>query len=144
MLRTEMAAFVIRALFGETFSYTQAPYFTDVSVAHPYFKYIQKMRDLGITVGCTETSYCPDGQVSRGQMAAFLVRARLNVTQGTPFPHAPAAYFTDVASTHLFFPFVQKMKELGITSGCTATAYCPDQPVTRGQMSVFVNRAFLY
>jgi len=144
MLRTEMAAFIIRALFGESFSYTLTPYFTDVAVTHPYFRYIQKMRDQGITIGCTETTYCPDGQVSRGQMAAFLIRARLSVTQGTPFPHASGAYFNDVNSSHVFFPFVQKMKESGITSGCTATDYCPDNPVTRGQMSVFVNRAFLY
>ncbi len=144
MLRTEMAAFIIRALFGESFSYTPTPYFTDVPASHPYFKYIQKMRDQGITIGCTETTYCPDGQVSRGQMAAFLIRARLSVTQGTPFPHAPGAYFTDVPTSHLFFPFVQKMKETGITSGCTATSFCPENLVTRGQMSVFVNRAFLY
>ncbi|MBL8219605.1 MAG: S-layer homology domain-containing protein [Bryobacterales bacterium] len=144
MLRTEMAAFIIRALFGESFSYTLTPYFTDVAATHPYFRYIQKMRDQGITIGCTETTYCPNGQVSRGQMAAFLIRARLSVTQGTPFPHASGAYFNDVNSSHVFFPFVQKMKESGITSGCTATNYCPDNPVTRGQMSVFVNRAFLY
>lgn len=144
MVRTEMAAFIIRALFGESFSYTQSPYFTDVPANHPYFKYIQKMRDQGITVGCTATTYCPDGLVSRGQMAAFLVRARLGVTQGTPFPHAPAPYFTDVDPSHLFYSFIQKMKELGITSGCTTTSYCPENLVTRGQMSVFVNRSFLY
>jgi hypothetical protein len=32
------------------------------------------------------------------------------------------------------------MGQIGITSGCTATQYCPDDPVTRGQMAVFVMR----
>jgi hypothetical protein len=32
------------------------------------------------------------------------------------------------------------MKQFGITSGCTATTYCPDDPVTRGQMAVFIMR----
>jgi hypothetical protein len=38
---------------------------------------------------------------------------------------------------------VQKLRELGITIGCTATQYCPDVPITREQMAVFLTRAFL-
>jgi hypothetical protein len=41
------------------------------------------------------------------------------------------------------YSFIQKMRELAITSGCTATTYCPDNPTTRGQMAVFIIRAFL-
>ena len=33
------------------------------------------------------------------------------------------------------------MKQVGITSGCTATQYCPGDAVTRSQMAVFVMRA---
>jgi hypothetical protein len=32
------------------------------------------------------------------------------------------------------------MKQLGITAGCGPTTYCPDDPVTRGQMAVFIMR----
>lgn len=141
MLRTEMAAFIIRALFGESFTYPTAAYFTDVPANHTYFKYVQKLREQGITVGCTDTTYCPNDAVTRGQMAAFLMRARLGVTQGTPFPYALTPYFTDVPVTDVFFPYVQKMKELGITSGCQLTVYCNTDQNTRGQMAAFVNRA---
>lgn len=143
MTRSEMAAFIIRALFGESFPFSSAPYFEDVGPSHPYFAYVQKLREIGVTNGCTATAYCPDATVTRGQMAAFLVRARLDITSNESFPFSPAPLFQDVSTSNLFFPYIQKMKQLGITDGCTATKYCPDDTNTRGQMSVFVVRGLL-
>lgn len=140
MVRSEMAAFVIRALFGETFSFSQTPYFTDVPATHPKFAYIQKMRDLGITTGCGANAYCPDSPLSREQMAVFLVRARLGLSSTDTFLYQTAPYFSDMVASSVYFPFVQKMKEMGITAGCSATAYCGSDPNTRGQMAVFVTR----
>jgi len=42
-----------------------------------------------------------------------------------------------------FFDFINLLKQNGITSGCSATQFCGDAPVTRGQMAVFVIRALL-
>src|SRR5437867_3823709 len=39
-----------------------------------------------------------------------------------------------------YFPWIQKMKQFGSTTGCSPTTYCPDDPVTRGQMAVFIER----
>jgi len=140
--RGQMAAFIIRSLAGENFTYTQTPYFTDVPASNLFFRYIQKMRDLGITNGCSATLYCPDDAVMRGQMAAFMIRARFGITAGQTFPYPAAiAAFQDVPPASGFFPYVQKMKQLGITSGCTVNEYCPDAPTTRGQMAVFLIRA---
>jgi hypothetical protein len=75
-------------------------------------------------------------------MAAFLIRARLGLTAGEPFASPATPFFADVPANHPFFSSIQKMKELGITSGCTASQYCPDDPVSRGQMAVFLIRAF--
>jgi len=142
--RGEMAVFLVRALLRtNTFRFPETPYFTDVPSTHPLFAYIQKLRELGITAGCTATEYCPDLPVTRGQMAALIIRSKLNLQNTDVFPFAPTAAFTDVPTTHLFFPFVQKLKQLGITSGCTATAYCDTEPVTRAQMATFIVRAFL-
>jgi hypothetical protein len=141
--RGQMAVFIVRSIYrGDEFPYSVTPFFTDVPVTHPYFKWIQAMRGLGITTGCTAATYCPDDPVTRGQMAVFLIRGRLRIAAGTDFPFPAAAVFTDVPSTHPYFGPIQKMRELGITSGCTATAYCPDSPTTRGQMAVFLIRAF--
>jgi Divergent InlB B-repeat domain/S-layer homology domain/Putative binding domain, N-terminal len=141
--RGQMAVFIMRAVMGgDSFSFSQAPAFTDVAVSHPYFKYIQKMRELGITSGCSVTEYCPDAPVTRGQMAVFLIHARLNVAAGQSFPYPQSTYFQDVLNSHVYYSFIQKLRQLGITAGCSVTTYCPDAPATRGQMAVFVIRAF--
>ncbi|MBL8214482.1 MAG: S-layer homology domain-containing protein [Bryobacterales bacterium] len=142
MTRAEMAAFLVRALLGENFTSGSTPYFADVPAGHAAFRYIQKLKELGVTNGCTAATYCPDATVTRGQMAAFVVRAVLGVTATDLFPYTPSPYFTDIPSAHPFFAYIQKLRELGITTGCTATTYCGEDGNTRGQMAVFVTRAF--
>ena len=57
-------------------------------------------------------------------------------------PAPAAASFTDVPTNHDFFRFVEALYDAGITSGCgQAGKYCPDDPVTRGQMAVFLSRS---
>src|SRR6185437_350960 len=48
---------------------------------------------------------------------------------------------TPTGSEQIFYPYIQELKEIGITSGCTATSYCPQEAVTRSQMAVFLLRA---
>ncbi len=134
--RGEMAVFIITAMFGgQNFTYTQTPYFNDVPASNGFFKFIQKMKDLNITSGCGNGSYCPDDPVTRGEMAVFIIVARYG---STPYTYPTTPYFGDVPSNSAFFPFVQKMAQLGITSGCGNGNYCPDQSLTRGQMAVFI------
>ncbi len=156
--RGQMAVFIVRSILGTNdFTYTTTPYFTDVT-SDPtdpnysqFFKYIQKLKDLGITSGCTATTYCPNDTVSRGQMAVFIMRARYGV--GFAFNYTMTPYFTDVVASpefepdgsvnpdySQFFEYIQKMRDVGITSGCTATTYCPNDDVTRGQMALFIMR----
>ena len=153
--RDQMAAFIIRALYGESFSYTLTPYFTDVPSSDFFFKYIQKMKDEGITA--VTGTYSPGEVVTRDQMAAFLVRATqvnagqapegFTCTGGTVgvsercFLTTP--YFNDVPATEPFFEYIQKLYELKITIGCGAGVYCPSEDVTRDQMAAFLGRAFL-
>jgi hypothetical protein len=57
---------------------------------------------------------------------------------------APAtASFIDVPTSHGFFQFIEALRAAGITTGCSTTPplYCPDDPVTRGQMAVFLSKA---
>ncbi|MBL8214629.1 MAG: S-layer homology domain-containing protein, partial [Bryobacterales bacterium] len=140
--RAVMAELIIRARFGETFSFVTTPFFTDVPSTHPQFKYIQKMKELGITDGCTATTYCPGNPVTRGEMAVFLIRTRLGVLTPQQFTFGTTPLFTDTPASNIFFAYIQKMKELGITAGCTATTYCINDPNTLGQMAVFVIRSF--
>lgn len=141
--RGQMAVFVVRSLVGDSFTFPETPFFTDVPATHPFFKYVQKMRDLNITTGCGANTFCPDANVTRGEMAAFLVRGKLRALHGENFPSPDTAFFADVPGNHPFFKHIQKLRELGVTSGCTATTYCPDGLVTREQMAAFISRAFL-
>jgi hypothetical protein len=48
------------------------------------------------------------------------------------------ATFTDVPTTHPFFRFVEALVRAGVTGGCGAGTFCPDAPLTRGQMATFL------
>ncbi len=55
-----------------------APQFEDVPDGHIFSSDISWLADAGITKGCNPPSndrYCPDDNVTRGQMAAFMTRA---------------------------------------------------------------------
>jgi beta-N-acetylhexosaminidase len=47
--------------------------------------------------------------------------------------------FSDVPTSHPLFRFVEARARSGITSGCGAGNFCPDAPLTRGQMAVFLS-----
>ena len=86
-----------------------------------------------ITYGCTETRFCPRDPVARGQMASFIRRAM-------PLPDPRYDYFVDDnGSTHE--GAINRVAEAELTTGCTATRYCPQDSVTRAQMAAFLARA---
>jgi hypothetical protein len=72
-------------------------------------------------------------------MAVFIIRMRYGTAATPYYPSTP--YFTDVPANAFGFPSIQRMKYDGITSGCTATTYCPDNDVLRQDMAVFIIRA---
>jgi len=94
---------------------------------------IEKLYAAGITNGCGDGAYCPGVAMTRGQMAAFLVRA-------LGLPAAAPVGFTDTAGT-VFAADIDAIAAAGITSGCGGTKFCPEKMVTRGQMAAFLSRA---
>jgi hypothetical protein len=52
-----------------------------------------------------------------------------------------SATFGDVPTTHLFFRTIEALAASGITSGCGAGNFCPDQAVTRGEVAKFLANA---
>ncbi len=94
----------------------------------------------GITLGCNPPAndeYCPDDPVTRGQMAAFLDRF-LELTDdggGNRFVDDDGSVFEDA---------IARLAAAEITRGCNPPdndRFCPDDPVTRGQMAAFLVRA---
>jgi hypothetical protein len=103
---------------------------------------IEAIAAAGITKGCNppvNDLYCPAASVTRGQMAAFLVRALGLAGVGDD-------YFDDDAGS-VFEAQINSLAASGITKGCNPPdndEFCPDDPVTRGQMAAFLVRAYRY
>jgi len=73
--RDQMAVFLLRAKHGSSFSPPNATgVFGDVDLAHWAVLWIEQLAAEGITGGCGGGNYCPDAEVTRDQMAVFLVR----------------------------------------------------------------------
>jgi hypothetical protein len=49
--------------------------FNDVPTGHPQFQFIEALAASGITAGCGSGNYCPNANLTRGQMAVFLAKA---------------------------------------------------------------------
>ena len=97
------------------------------------------LAEEGITKGCTQdgTSFCPNDFVTRGQMAAFLVRF-LDLTD------SGAGDLFEDDDNSIFEDNIDKLATAGITRGCNPplnTDFCPLDRVTRGQMAAFLVRA---
>jgi hypothetical protein len=140
--REQMAVFLLRAREGGTFTpppCTTAP-FPDVPCSSPFAAWVQELVARGITAGCGGGLYCPTNPVTREQMAVFLLKTR----EGASFTPPPCtiASFADVPCTSPFAPWVQELVARGITAGCGGGLYCPTDPVTRGQMAVFLTKTF--
>lgn len=75
--RDQMAVFLLRAKYGASYVPPAATgVFADVPVSYWAAPWIEKLAADGITNGCATMplSYCPAGEVTRDQMAVFLVR----------------------------------------------------------------------
>jgi Tol biopolymer transport system component len=136
--RGQMAAFVVRAFGyaddggGDVFADDDGSVFE---------RDIDRLATAGVTRGCNppiNDNYCPEDQVTRGQMAAFLRRSLAAVL--TP---GPEVTFTDDDGS-VFESDVEWLGATGVTRGCNPPVndmFCPGQAVTRAQMAAFLHRA---
>ena len=77
VVRDQMAAFIIRGLGEFNPPTPSSQRFNDVPPSNAFYNFIDRMAVLQITLGCSSMPplYCPSDPVTRGAMAAFLVRA---------------------------------------------------------------------
>src|SRR5581483_5331758 len=112
---------------GLTFTVLQGAQFGDVPANHTFYTLIGKLSARGVTLGCGGGNYCPDTNVTREQMAAFIIRAL-----GDFNPPAPQSQrFADVPPSNTFYAFIEQMAVRQITLGCGGVNYCPTANVTR-------------
>jgi S-layer family protein len=113
--------------------------FTDVPGGNPFNRFIETLLHRGVTSGCSPTAYCPASSTTREQMAVFVLVAR----EGSGYvpPACATPMFNDVPATSPFCRWIEELARRTVVGGCGGGNYCPDNPVTREQMAVFVLRA---
>jgi plastocyanin len=151
--RAQMAVFLLKAEHGRDYAPPACTgVFADVECTpNPAFavNWIEQIYLEGITSGCGVNAlgqpiYCPDDPVTRAQMAVFL----LTDEHGPGYAPPPCTgIFEDVEClpTPAFaVDWIEALYIEGVTSGCELSPlqYCPDDPVSRGQMAVFLTRTF--
>jgi hypothetical protein len=112
--------------------------FPDVPVANPFYGFIENIFHNGITGGCGGGNYCPATSVNRAQMAVFLLKSEHGSTY---LPPPCTGVFGDVPCPSVFANWIEQLAAEGITGGCGGGNYCPNNPVTRAQMAVFLLKA---
>lgn len=142
--RGQMAVFLERGIHGS--SYTPPAVgpstgFNDVPTNYWSAAWIKQLAADGITGGCGSGNYCPDDPVTRAQMAVFLLRAKYGSSY-TPPTVGSISGFNDVATNYWAAAWIKQLAAEGITGGCGTGVYCPESPVTRAQMAVFLVRTF--
>jgi YDG domain/MBG domain (YGX type)/S-layer homology domain len=116
--------------------------FIDVPTSHWAWMYIERLYAAGITGGCgtSPLRYCPDGNVTRAEMAVFLLRGIHGSSYAPPAVGASTG-FGDVSTSYWAAAWIKQLAVEGITAGCGSGNYCPGNPVTRAEMAVFLLRA---
>jgi len=77
----------------------------------------------------------PDGSTAISQI---IIGYRLQVSAAPALPT-----FTDVPTNSIYYQFIEALAAAGITGGCNQVPlqYCPDRPITRAEMAVFLAKA---
>jgi hypothetical protein len=99
----------------------------------------------GVSSGTSATTYGPSGNVSRAQMATFIMQ-KLDLVEGFERPADAPAAFTDVDETNDHFDNINDAAALDIVNGFESDTnddgetpdYQPSGLVTRGQMATFI------
>ena len=120
----------------------QLPSFEDVPATYWAWSFVERLYEAGITGGCATNPlrYCPEGTVTRAQMAVFLLRGIHNAAYNPPSAGSSTG-FADVPLAYWAASWIKQLATEGITGGCGSGAYCPEAPVTRAQMAIFLLRS---
>jgi subtilisin family serine protease len=140
--RAQMAVFILRAVHGAAYKPPAASgtLFSDVPPGTFLGDWIERFAVEGFTTGCGGGKFCPEEALNRAAAAVFLLRGK-HGTSYTP-PAASGTVFDDVPPGAFLGSWIEQLAAEGITGGCGGGNFCPGSPVTRGEMSAFLRRAF--
>jgi hypothetical protein len=141
--REQMSVFVLVAKEGAGYTppACTTPVFADVPANSAFCRFIEELARRGVTSGCGGGNYCPTASVTREQMSVFVLRT-LDPTLNPPACVQGSEMFGDVPFDNAFCRWIEELVRRQVTGGCGGGNYCPFDPVTREQMSVFLTVTF--
>lgn len=89
--------------------------------------------------GVSETSFSPDGSMTRGMFVTVLGRYAGIDPEDYLDWYLPGLY-QDVPAESYYAPYINWASRFGITNGTAAGKFSPDEPVTREQMATLIGR----
>lgn len=111
-----------------------APSFSDVPPGHPAYTAISWVSARGYVEPCGSQLFCPDLFALRGRAANNIVAMKYGVAQG----YSQTPCFTDVGSSHPFFPAVQKLCSAGIIAGTGNGTFRPNDGLTAAEAAAML------
>jgi hypothetical protein len=114
--------------------------FVDVPPSSGFYRFIETIVHKNVTGGCSMTAYCPLNSTTRAQMAVFVLVSKEPPGYSPPACVAGSEVFADVPASSGFCRWIEELARRGVVAGCGGGNYCPNNPVTREQMAVFVLR----
>lgn len=139
--RAQMAVFLERGIHGSDYIPPNVPSTFGDTASNWAKNWIEALKNDGITGGCGGGNYCPESPVTRAQMAIFLLRAKYGASYAPPSVDGFTG-FNDVPTGHWAAAWIKQLATEGITGGCGTNNYCPEDPVNRAQMAIFLVRTF--
>lgn len=111
--------------------------FTDVYSYSWFYDAVQFVYDNDIMNGVSDTSFNPDGTVTRGMIVTMLWRLA-----GEPYSFGGG--FSDVPAGHYCYSAAAWASRNGIVNGMTSTSFAPDTNITREQLVTILYRYAQY
>jgi hypothetical protein len=112
--------------------------FLDVPNSNQFYSYITTLVSNAITAGIGGGLYGVNDNTLRQQMAVFILKGKHGLCY---VPPTCTGMFTDVPCPSTFANWIEAMANEGITGGCGVGIFCPQNPVRRDQMAVFLLKA---
>lgn len=109
---------------------------------HYFEKEMREAIDLGILKGVEEGIYLPDGNVSRSEFAALIVRT-LEKRNSLPLATNQPPSFSDVTTEDWFYEEVNLAASLGIINGYPDGTFAPTHSITRQEMAIMIERTLI-
>jgi|GEM_PF-1202377 len=144
--RAQMATMLARFLTNGDMPTTTNSSFED-TINHPSKDAIEVVKQAGLFNGQTETTFNPNGTITRAQMAKVVAHWIETVCAQDPSKTICQASgkgksFTDVSPTHWAASAIEQVSTWGIMTGNSETTFHPNGSLTRAQAVKVLNKLF--